>query len=120
MSDEFTVQEFVIWYTDRQETGRNLDDWSNMSDDGVVAVYEFFGRPEDGIPRAMSWVGSDWYWMLSDGTRLGSNDESTMVVDEWTEHHAPPGAILKRGRWVSQERMDEVNAQLLEFILHGP
>lgn len=113
------MTQFCIWYDDHIRTGQTPEDWAAMPEDGVVAIYEFFFRGEDGIPRAQMHSGSDWYWLGPDG-RIGENGASTMKFGEWMEHDAPEGAILKRGAWVSSERLAEVDAQLLEMIQNGP
>ena len=110
---------FKIWYSDGEVIGTTQEDWQQAPEDNVIAVYEFLGRNSDGIPLAMTHSGSDWYWLAQDG-RVGQNGASTMMVGHWLDHDAPPGAILKRGVWVSQERLDQSMQELRELIASGP
>jgi hypothetical protein len=95
-----------IWYVDSVAEGTTVEDWTNLPNTGVLCVMECRGELR-GFRLFNLAIGSDWYWMLPDGTIyecLNTADEP----GEWVEANAPEGAILKAGSWASNERMDEV------------
>lgn len=104
------MQYFKIWYVDSTLTGKTFEDWKNAPEDGVLAVYEKF---DDGTGRMSA--GSDWYWMLPD-ENVYQSGTSSFVKGEYLSHNAPADAILKKGKWVTDERMQEVLDEILILI----
>lgn len=106
-----------IWYEDFEIQGNSLEEWINAPYEGVVGIYEFFEN-KDNINYGRISVGADWYWMLPDGN-ISHNMDSSETVDFWIEADIPEGAYEKKGKYVSNERMEEVSNKIVELINNG-
>lgn len=104
-----------IWYVDNEVEGESFDDWVDYPDEGIVAIYHFYGRGEDGVMRGLALSGTDWYWMTPDGI-IAQNSDTTYEVDYWVDVDLPENAVSKKGKWVSDERMYQVNNFIAEII----
>lgn len=105
---------FRIWYEDQTIDGETFQDWSNAPETGIVAVYKHFGY-KGNIKLGVICSGSDWYWMTEDGM-IDSNGYSGDEIGVWVDVDLPEGAIAKKGKWVSLERLSEVDQEILEVI----
>jgi hypothetical protein len=110
---------FKIWYEDTEVIGNSLSDWQNAPIDGVITVYEFFYRDEHGTPYARVSSGSDYYWMTPD-EQVGQSCSSSEEPGVWLDCEFPIDAIVKRGKWVSEERLDQVLQETLLMVENGP
>jgi len=106
-----------IWYEDSELIVNNLEEWINAPYEGVVGIYEFFEN-KDGINYGRISMGSDWYWMLPDGN-IDHNLDSSEIVDHWLDVQIPEDAYEKKGKYVSNERMNEVNNEIRNTIENG-
>lgn len=104
---------FRVWYENGYEDGSELSDWETMPDTGVVAIYQTHGF-KGNIRLGTISSGSDWYWMTQEGLieHSGTSSEEPNV---WLEAVLPENAVAKKGKWVSDERMLEVNQALIEM-----
>lgn len=108
---------WTIWYEEDKVHGTTAEEWQQAPSEGVVAVYELFDNSKGyNIGRISN--GSDWYWMTPDG-EVGHSGTSSDIPDEWLELDAPDSALLKKGKWVTNERLAEVDAELWELISNG-
>lgn len=106
---------FRIWYEDGFIDGETFQDWINAPEDGVITIYQLFGYNENNIKLANICSGSDWYWMNTDG-KIDQNGYSGDEIGVWVDVDIPNGAVAKKGKWVSLERLSEVEQQLLEMM----
>lgn len=106
---------WTIWYNDSTVHGESLEEWKELPNTGVVAVYQYYGRGEDGVMRGKILSGTDWYWMLPDGT-IEQNKDTTDIRDHWVKVRFPKGAVTKKGIWVTDEKMEEVEQELVRII----
>lgn len=102
-----------IWYSDGYVDGVTEQDWINAPDDNVQGVGVFFGHDTFGRKLFMTYTSSDWYWM--DNGVIVANYESADEVGVWLEHNAPSTAIIKKGRYTTDERIEEVENQMSEW-----
>lgn len=109
---------FKIWYENEEIIGQNFEDWKNAPSEGIVMIYQFFYRDEHNIPYGKIAAGDDYYWMTPD-EELGQSLSSSEIKGEWLDCDFPENASVKKGKWVSDERMDEVFKQSLELIKTG-
>lgn len=104
-----------IWYKGNLHfDGETQADWAALPDDGVIGVAIVFGKNEDGITLGELVSGSDWYWMFED--KIYQSNTSSDIPNEWLPHNAPDGAILKKGRWTTQEELDDIDAQMRDWV----
>jgi hypothetical protein len=106
-----------IWYEDNELIVNSLEEWINAPYEGVVGIYEFFENI-DGINYGRISMGSDWYWMLPD-KNINHNLDSSEIVDNWLEVNIPEGAYEKKGKYVSDKRINEVNDEIKNIIENG-
>lgn len=104
---------FRIWYTDGFSDGNDISDWINLPESGVVAIYQTHGF-KGNIRLGSICSGSDWYWMNESGI-IEQNGFSVDTPGEWSKVNIPDNAITKKGIWVSDERMNQVNLELIEM-----
>lgn len=95
--------------------GSSFEEWQSCKSDGVVGVYVSYGRSDDGVMRGAVFSGSDWYWMMPDGT-IYSNGESSDIDGVWVEAEIPVGAVSKKGKLVSDERMTEFGNAISDLV----
>lgn len=105
---------WTIWYVDNKLTGTTVQEWIDAPDTDVLAVYRLLARDEFGNLGHIC-LGSDWYWMLPDGG-IGESLTTSDNPGEWVELNAPEGAHVKRGRWSSDERIQQVYDDLNALI----
>lgn len=103
-----------IWYESDEVTGSTLEEWTAAPEEGVVAIYELF-YIEDGIPWGRISSGSDWYWMMPDGN-VDHNCYSGDEVGVWVDIDLPEGAVAKKGKWVSEERLNQVDQEIADIL----
>lgn len=103
-----------IWYIDGYIDGVTQEDWNAAPDDGVLGVTALFAYGEAGCKLTGTFYSSDWYWM--DNGVISANYESADEVGVWVDHNAPSTAVLKRGRYATQERIDEVEQQMTAWV----
>ena len=103
-----------IWYTNGYIDGSSQEEWNAAPDDEVQGVAEFFGYDEYGRKSGAIHSGSDWYWM--DNGTICANYASLDEPNVWLEHNAPATAVLKKGRYTTQERIDEVDEQIKNWV----
>ncbi len=104
-----------VWYTeDRIFDVTSVDDWDNLPELGILAVAAEYGFDEHGRKLGQVWTGSDWYWMYEE--KIYSNGDSTWDIDSWVDVSAPSGSILKRGKWTTDEIMDSVMSEMVEWV----
>lgn len=101
---------FKIWYEDKVIQGSSFEDWKNAPSEGVLIVYEKF---EDGTGRISA--GSDWYWMTPD-LNVNQSGTSSEIKGEFLSHNAPSNAILKSGKWVSDEVYNQAASEVSVLI----
>lgn len=107
------MRRFKIWYDTFEVEGDTIEDWQNAPAEGVVAIYEFFGF-QNGFTTGRINSGSDWYWMDENGTIdhcLSTEDQPGV----WVDFTIPPNCIAKKGLWVSDERMSQVDQEILKI-----
>lgn len=105
---------FRIWYEGQTLDGETLEDWANAPETGVVAVYQALGF-KGTLKLGNISSGADWYWMTKDGL-TDSNGYSGDEVGVWVDVDLPEGAIAKKGKWVSLERLQEVEEEIIEMV----
>jgi len=103
---------FTIWYENGKFEGNGVDDWMRSPNTGVVGILEYFGDSRFRIS-----AGSDWYWI-----------ENKDVVHSNTTHDEPGKFVvnpnpnnktIKTGKWVSDQRMKQVDEEIAEIINNG-
>lgn len=102
-----------IWYSDGYIDGSTQEEWNAAPYDDVQGVAEFFGYDSYGRKLGAIHSGNDWYWM--DNGVISSGPASIDEPGVWLDHNAPPTAVLKRGKYTTQERIDEVDRQIAEW-----
>jgi hypothetical protein len=100
---------FTIWYENNQYEGHSLDDWQSLPNNGVVAVLEYF---DDSRYRISS--GSDWYWILGDDVLQSGTTHNE--PNKFVQNPQPTNPTIKSGKWVSDQRMNEVDNAIKEII----
>lgn len=104
-----------IWYKGGVSyEGSTEEDWAALPDDGVLNIGIRFGRDEYGIMLGEFVSGSDWYWMHEG--KIYQSGTSSDTPGEWLPHNAPNGAVLKKGRWTTEEELAAVDAAMLEWV----
>lgn len=106
---------WTIWYKKDTVHGESVEEWSSLPDEGVVAIYQYEGRGEDGVMRGKIFLGTDWYWMLPTG-EIGQNSETTDTKNYWVDVELPEGAMPKKGIWVTDKKMKQVETELIKII----
>lgn len=101
---------FKIWYIDKTIEGTSLEDWNNAPDDGVIIIYEKF---ENGYSRVSA--GSDWYWMMPN-ENVYQSGTSSEVAGEYLSHNAPENAVLKKGRWTTDEDFKKAYDEMFSLL----
>jgi hypothetical protein len=109
------MSKWKIWYTDYELEGNSIQEWIDSPTEGVVAVYEFFGVTPEGHLLGRCSLGSDWYWMTESG-EVQINNDSADEPDVWLPVDLPPNVHVKKGKWVSNERMKQVNDEIDDMI----
>lgn len=104
---------FKIWYEDYVAEGNNLEDWNALPNEGVVGIYQTHGF-KGSMRLGTICEGCDWYWMTVEGL-IEQNNNSADEPNEWVDVVIPEGAIAKKGKWVSDERMAEVHQALMNM-----
>lgn len=105
---------WTIWYENSVMSGTTYSQWEMAPDEGVVAVYRLIERDQFGNIGHVC-MGSDWYWMLPDGS-VGESLSTSDHPGEWLACDPPAAASVKGGIWVSDERMQEVYIALNYLI----
>jgi hypothetical protein len=100
---------FTIWYEDNKLDGNSVKDWITSPKEGVVAVLEYFG---DSRYRISS--GSDWYWMS--GTDICQSGTTHDEPNKFVQNLQPNNPTIKSGKWVSDQRMNEVDKAIKDII----
>lgn len=100
-----------IWYADGTSISSRESSWEDAPDDGVLFVMVY----RDGGYR-MTMLGNDWYFRAPDIHGFGmiyghqNGDTKAEILRRY------PGAVIKRGKWVSDEHMEKVNAEALAAV----
>lgn len=109
------MKKWKIWYVDTEYEGSTIEEWLALPDEGVVAILEWEGwYKEFLLTRHVS--GSDWYWVDENETICAAPD----TADEpgiWVPYPGPETNTIKKGKWVSNERMSQVEQELMEISL---
>lgn len=105
-----------IWFEAVEVEGPSFEEWQTCKSDGVIGIYISYGRSEDGVMRGAIFSGSDWYWMMPDGT-IYSNNETSDGLGVWVDVATPPNADRKSGLWVSDKRMAEFDVAVQSLVM---
>lgn len=105
---------FKIWYIDKEIVGYNIDDWSKAPYDDVLVIVEYFGDM-NGIPLKRITNCSDWYWMTPNGNVHGNGISYEDKHDWWVECEFPTDAIVKRGKWTTDEQFERVMIEARDY-----
>jgi hypothetical protein len=106
---------FRIWYVDGTIIdGNSESDWIAAPDNGVAMVAAYYGNDEYGRKLGQFLSGSDWYWMFEND--LYHNSYSTYEVDFWVDNPAPEGAISKKGKWTTEENLENIVLLAIEWL----
>lgn len=104
-----------IWFKGGEHfDGETAADWAALPDDGVLGIAIVFGKNEYGQTLGELVNGSDWYWMHNE--KIFQSGTSSLTLGEWLPHNAPEGAVLKKGRWVTDEEFVAVHSAMLEWV----
>lgn len=103
-----------IWYIDGIVDGSTPDDWNNAPSENVLAIAVFYGLDSHGTKLQEVYNGSDWYWMYNGN--IYQNGKSTYTKNFWVDNPAPTGAVSKKGKYTTDEQMNEVCNLQLEWI----
>ena len=101
------VADWKCWYDRGEVYSSRGFRWENLPDDGLQARVLYYDKTApDGKPLRRIDSGADWYWVApsEQGLIYGfSNDKPEEIVSRY------PDAVLKRGRWTSEEMIYRVN-----------
>ena len=102
------------WYLGGRAFDSKTNTWADLPDDGVIQIYLFMDTRDQTtrLPYRRGMAGSDFYWHVAGEGVYGCCDASEMKPDEILKRY--PGALIKRGRWVSQEEYDAVIKESFE------
>jgi hypothetical protein len=104
-----------IWYNTGQIVdGSTAEDWANAPNEGVLGIAIHFGRRDDGVMLGELFSGSDWYWMYEG--KIYQSGTSSEIPNEWLEHSAPSGSVLKKGKWTTEEHIDQVSLDMVDWV----
>lgn len=104
-----------IWYLGLETIeGETPEQWEQAPNDGVLCIGIRFGLNDDGIPLGEVMSGSDWYWMYNQ--KLYQSGTSSDIPNEWEPSGAPDGAVLKMGRWTSEEELAQADSEMMEWV----
>lgn len=104
-----------IWYAESHtEEGETAEQWDAAPNEGVVCVAVRHGLDESGLMIGDIYCGSDWYWMANGA--IEQSNSSSKNKDEWVEHNAPSEALLKKGKWVSDEEMQQTQTETMTWV----
>ena len=105
-----TVVGWRIWYTNDREYSQRDTDWSELPDDGVLALALYYDswNHDNTIRHKMVLTGDDHYFHDPESDIYGCNNDP---IDEITERYDIPTEYIKRGKWTDSETMDSVHQQ---------
>lgn len=106
-----------IWYENEVITGTTVQEWIDAPDEGVLGAIQYKGLYK-GYKSGSMHGGGDWYWMLPNGT-IQNSSESTYDVNFWLPCPAPDGAFPKKGKWTSEERINQVILEVRNEFANG-
>ena len=94
------------WYVGGRVYDSKTTAWADLPDDGVIQIYLYMDRRDktSRMPYRRGMAGSDYYWHVPGESVYGCCDASEMTPGQIAERY--PGALIKRGRWVSQKEYD--------------
>lgn len=114
MSDFPKIIGWAVWYDDGTMLTSKETTWESLPDDGVIEIVLY---KSDGSRRIMD--AHDWYFRAPNRYLPGWEDGWIYGHDTYTTkeeiQRRYPGASIKRGRWVSEERMHEFSNRALAF-----
>lgn len=109
------IMNWKIWYKGGATTeGVSDQDWAEAEADDVVCIAVKLGYNESGIALGETFLGCDWYWMHEG--KLYQSLSSSEIPGDWLSHDAPETAVLKRGRWTTDEEMLELTNAMMVWV----
>jgi hypothetical protein len=107
------LHKWKIYYSDGVVVSPDTT-WEDCPDDDIQAVIVYYDKPYelDGIlyHRRNILQGFDYYF--SDGSEIFCNND-TLEVNQ----RRYPGYHFKRGKWIANERFDELHKQVMGDLL---
>jgi len=108
------VMGWRAWYVGGRVYDSKTTAWADLPDDGVIQVYLYMDTRDatSRMPYRRGMAGSDYYWYVPGEDVYGCCDASEMTPDVIAKRYT--GALIKCGRWVSQEEYDSVIKESFE------
>lgn len=103
---------FKIWYENNDLEGNSVEDWMSFPNTGIVGILEYF----DNLRYRIS-TGSDWYWL--EGTDVVQSNTTHEFPDHFVENPVQDNPSVKSGKWVSDDRMNQVDSAIRSIIDNG-
>jgi hypothetical protein len=101
------------WYRGGGVFDSEETEWADLPDDGLLIVAILFNEYSRGGERYRRiMMGSDWCWLCElEGrwTLCEGNETKEEILERY------PDAVLKRGAWTSDEELDRVRTESLEW-----
>lgn len=94
--------------------GSTPEHWATSPEEGVEGIAIRFGQDDSGRKRGEFISGSDWYWMHNG--KIYQSGTSSDTPDVWLDHNAPSGAVLKKGKWTTNEHIEQVRQAMIDWV----
>jgi hypothetical protein len=106
---------FKIWYKNNNTfVGNTVEEWMAAPNNEVLAICQIIKKDKWNRTISNYFAYSDWYWM-KDEEIYHNGISSPTDFDVWVENPAPIGSYVKKGIWTTDEHMQEIINELLEY-----
>lgn len=102
------------WYRGGRVYDSKTTAWADLPDDGVIQIYLFMDERDktSRMPYRRGMACSDYYWYVPGEDVYGSCNADEMLPTEIIRRY--PGALIKKGRWVSEQEYADVMLESYE------
>lgn len=102
------------WYAGGRKYSSKSSTWEELPKDGVIQIYLFMDERNKSsrMPYRRGMAGSDYYWHVPGEDVYGACNADEMGPNEILLRY--PGALIKKGKWVSEQEYDAVIKESFE------